>query len=68
MPPVESVSPAARDFMCRRGELNVSRLLAGAPKVFAGWSAMIDAQRDSRTFGPRLRELVGTHALTLEGA
>ncbi|MFF4213634.1 hypothetical protein ACFYZE_30650 [Streptomyces sp. NPDC001796] len=34
--PVESVSPAARDFMSRRGELNVFRLLAGAPKVFDG--------------------------------
>jgi 4-carboxymuconolactone decarboxylase len=56
--PVESVSPAARDFMRRRGELNVFRLLAGAPKVFDGWNAMVDAQLDSRTLGPRLRELV----------
>ncbi|MFE7430879.1 carboxymuconolactone decarboxylase family protein [Streptomyces sp. NPDC057545] len=56
--PVESVGPAARDFMRRRGELNAFRLLAGAPKVFDGWSAMVDAQLDSRTFGPRLRELV----------
>ncbi|MEW1654301.1 carboxymuconolactone decarboxylase family protein [Streptomyces sp. NPDC093707] len=56
--PVESVSPAARDFMRRHGELNVFRLLAGAPKVFDGWSAMVDTQLGSRTFGPRLRELV----------
>ena len=55
---VDSVTPAARDFMSRRGELNVFRLLAGAPQVFDGWSAMVDAQLDSRTFGPRLRELV----------
>ncbi|MEU6016872.1 carboxymuconolactone decarboxylase family protein [Streptomyces sp. NPDC047515] len=56
--PVASVSPAARDFLDRHGELNVFRLLAGAPRVFDGWSAMVDAQLDSRTFGPRLRELV----------
>ncbi|GLW07975.1 hypothetical carboxymuconolactone decarboxylase [Microtetraspora sp. NBRC 13810] len=56
--PVESLAPAARDFMRRRGELNVFRLLAGAPEVFDGWSTMVDAQLDSRTFGPRLRELV----------
>lgn len=56
--PVESVTPTARDFMRRRGELNVFRLLAGAPKVFDGWTTMVDAQLDSRTFSPRLRELV----------
>ncbi|GAA3681467.1 carboxymuconolactone decarboxylase family protein [Nonomuraea antimicrobica] len=56
--PVESVTPTARDFMRRRGELNVFRLLAGAPKVFDGWTTMVDAQLDSHTFSPRLRELV----------
>ncbi|KUJ34003.1 carboxymuconolactone decarboxylase family protein [Streptomyces sp. MI02-2A] len=55
--PAASASPDARDFMRRRGELNVFRLLAGAPKVFDGWSQMVDAQLDSRTFSPRLREL-----------
>lgn len=56
--PVESLTPTARDFLRRHGELNVFRLLAGAPKVFDGWSAMVDAQLDGGSFSPRLRELV----------
>jgi 4-carboxymuconolactone decarboxylase len=53
---------AAREFMRRRSELNVFRLLAGAPTVFDGWTRMVDAQLDSTTFSTtfsaRLRELV----------
>jgi 4-carboxymuconolactone decarboxylase len=51
-------SPTAREFISRRGELNVFRLLAGAPRVFDGWTRMVDTQLDSTTLPTRLRELV----------
>jgi len=56
--PVERQSAAIREFMDRRGELNVFRLLANAPTVFVGWSQMVDEILDSSTFTPRIRELV----------
>lgn len=55
---IEDATPAAREFMHRRGELNVFRLLAGAPRVFDGWATWVDRQLDSTTFSPRLREMV----------
>ena len=31
-----------REWMARRGNLNVFRLLANAPHVFPGWTQMVD--------------------------
>jgi len=47
-----------RQFMVRRGDLNVFRLLANAPHVFVGWSQMVDELFDSPTFDLRMREVV----------
>ncbi len=47
-----------REFMNRRGELNVFQLLANAPAVFLGWTQMVDELLDSATFTPRMRELI----------
>jgi 4-carboxymuconolactone decarboxylase len=47
-----------RQFMTRWGELNVFRLLANAPAVFAGWAKMVDEIFDSPTFTPRMREVI----------
>ncbi len=47
-----------REFMARRGELNVFRLLARAPAVFVGWTQMVDEMLDSPTFTLRMRELI----------
>ena len=59
--PLRTVAQApeqAREFMLRRGSLNVFALLANAPRVFPGWSRMTDQLLDSPTFTPRTRELV----------
>ena len=42
--------------MARRGELNLFRLLANAPRVFIGWVQMVDEMLDSATFTPRMRD------------
>ncbi|UMB68191.1 carboxymuconolactone decarboxylase family protein [Mycobacterium paraterrae] len=55
---VEEQPDAIREFMARRGELNVFRMLANAPDVFAGWTQMLDELLESPTFTPRARELV----------
>jgi 4-carboxymuconolactone decarboxylase len=47
-----------REFLARRGELNLFRLLANAPDVFIGWTRMVDEMLDSTTFTPRMRELI----------
>lgn len=47
-----------RQFMTRRGDLNVFRLLANAPHVFVGWSQMVDELFDSPTFGLRMKEVI----------
>ncbi len=47
-----------REWMERRGSLDVFRLLANAPAVFAGWTHMVDELFDSPTFSPRMREVV----------
>jgi 4-carboxymuconolactone decarboxylase len=44
--------------MARRGNLNVFRLLANAPHVFAGWTQMVDELFDSPTFNLRMREVI----------
>jgi 4-carboxymuconolactone decarboxylase len=47
-----------RQFMARRGNLNVFRLLANAPRVFVGWTQMVDELFDSPTFDLRMREVI----------
>src|SRR5215475_9679559 len=56
--PAEQVPAETRDFLQRRGALNVFRLLATAPRVFRGWTKMTDELLDSTTFSLRQRELV----------
>ena len=55
---VDQQSAPVRDFMARRGTLNVFRALANAPDVFAGWTRMVDELFDSPTFTLRTQELV----------
>src|SRR5271163_2750499 len=47
-----------RQWAARRGNLNVFRLLANAPKVIGGWTDMVDELFTSPTFDARMRELV----------
>jgi 4-carboxymuconolactone decarboxylase len=47
-----------RQWAARRGNLNVFRLLANAPKVFGGWTDMVDELFASPTFDARMRELI----------
>jgi 4-carboxymuconolactone decarboxylase len=47
-----------RQFIERRGTLNVLRLLANAPNVFGGWAAMVGEIFASETFSARLREVI----------
>ena len=47
-----------RQWVDRRGNLNVFRLLANAPKVFGGWTDMVDELFASPTFDARMRELI----------
>jgi len=47
-----------RQWAARRGNLNVFRLLANAPRVFGGWTDMVDGLFASPTFDARMRELV----------
>jgi 4-carboxymuconolactone decarboxylase len=56
--PVDRAPAETRDFLQRRGALNVFRLLATAPRVFGGWTKMTDELLNSPTFGLRQRELV----------
>jgi 4-carboxymuconolactone decarboxylase len=54
----ESQPEPIRQWMVRRGDLNVFRLLANAPTVFAGWTQMVDELFASPTFSRRMREVV----------
>jgi 4-carboxymuconolactone decarboxylase len=56
--PVEQQVAPIREFMARRGALNVYRVLANAPDVFVGWTQLFDELFDSPTFSLRTRELV----------
>ena len=47
-----------RRWAARRGNLNVFRLIANAPKVFGGWTDMVDELFASPTFDARMRELI----------
>jgi 4-carboxymuconolactone decarboxylase len=64
---VDQQSEPIREFMARRGELNLFRLLAHAPAVFGGWAQMIDQILDSPTFTPRMRELIILRVAHLQG-
>ena len=61
-------SAPIREFMARRGELNLFRLLAHAPAVFAGWAQFVDEILDSTTFNPRMRELIILRVARLQNA
>lgn len=57
-----------REWMARRGNLNVFRLLANAPHVFPGWTQMVDELFDSPTFNLRMREVVILRVAHLQGS
>ena len=65
---VDQQPEAIRDFMARRGELNLFRVLANAPAVFIGWSQMVDEMLDSPTFTVRMRELIILRVAQLQGS
>jgi 4-carboxymuconolactone decarboxylase len=60
-------SEPIREFIRRRGDLNLFRLLAHAPDVFVGWSQMVDEILDSPTFSTRMRELIVLRVAHLQG-
>jgi 4-carboxymuconolactone decarboxylase len=66
--PADQQSAPIREFMARRGELNLFRLLAHAPAVFAGWARFVDKILDSTTFTPRMRELIILRVAHLQSA
>jgi 4-carboxymuconolactone decarboxylase len=55
---IEEQPDPIREWMARRGNLNVFRLLANAPHVFVGWTQMVDELFDSPTFNLRMKEAV----------
>jgi 4-carboxymuconolactone decarboxylase len=57
-----------REWAARRGNLNVFELLANAPKVFPGWTRMVDELFDSPTFDARMRELVILRVANLQSS
>jgi len=65
---VEQQPEPIREFMARRGNLNVFRLLANAPNVFVGWAQMVDELFDSPTFSLRMREVVILRVAHLQGS
>src|ERR1700739_572057 len=67
-PPAHQQSAPIREFMARRGELNLFRLLAHAPAVFAGWAQFVDEILDSTTFTPRIRDLIILRVAHLQSA
>jgi 4-carboxymuconolactone decarboxylase len=65
---VDQQSEPIREFMARRGGLNVFRLLANAPHVFVGWAQMVDELFDSPTFNLRMREVIILRVAHLQGS
>jgi 4-carboxymuconolactone decarboxylase len=57
-----------RQWMARRGNLDVFRLLANAPRVFPGWTQMVDELFESPTFSQRMREVVILRVAHLQGS
>jgi 4-carboxymuconolactone decarboxylase len=65
---IEQQPEPARQWMARRGNLNVFRLLANAPQVFPGWTQMVDELFESPTFNQRMREVVILRVAHLQGS
>ena len=65
---IEEQPEPMRQWMARRGNLNVFRLLANAPQVFAGWTQMVDELFNSPTFNQRMREVVILRVAHLQGS
>jgi 4-carboxymuconolactone decarboxylase len=65
---IEQQPEPVRQWMARRGNLNVFRLLANAPHVFPGWTQMVDELFDSPTFTLRMREVVILRVAHLQGS
>jgi len=65
---IEEQPEPIREWMARRGSLNVFRLLANAPNVFGGWTQMVDELFDSPTFSRRMREVVILRVAHLQGS
>jgi 4-carboxymuconolactone decarboxylase len=65
---IEEQPEPIREWMARRGDLNVFRLLANAPNVFGGWTQMVDELFDSPTFSRRMREVVILRVAHLQGS
>ncbi|ATL70117.1 4-carboxy muconolactone decarboxylase [Nocardia terpenica] len=53
-----TLSDESREFIARRGDLNVFRLLSNADDIFRGWAGWVDALFDADGIAPQLRELV----------
>jgi 4-carboxymuconolactone decarboxylase len=65
---LEAQPALIREFAARRGNINVFRVLANAPHVFAGWTQMVDELFDSPTFSLRTREVVILRVSHLQGS
>ena len=65
---IEQQPEPVRQWMARRGNLNVFRLLANAPQVFPGWTQMVDELFESPTFSQRMREVVILRVAHLQGS
>src|SRR5271156_7204359 len=65
---IEQQPEPVRQWMARRGNLNVFRLLANAPHVFPDWTQMVDELFDSPTFNLRMREVVILRVAHLQGS
>ena len=65
---IEEHPESVRQWMARRGNLNVFRLLANAPDVFVGWTQMVDELFESPTFSRRMREVVILRVAHLQGS
>jgi len=65
---IEQQPEPIQQFMARRGDLNVFRLLANAPHAFVGWAQMVDELFDSPTFSLRMREVVILRVAHLQGS
>jgi 4-carboxymuconolactone decarboxylase len=65
---IEQQPEPVRQWMARRGNLKVFRLLANAPQVFPGWTQMVDELFESPTFSRRMREVVILRVAHLQGS
>jgi 4-carboxymuconolactone decarboxylase len=65
---IEQQPEPVRQWMARRGNLKVFRLLGNAPHVFPGWTQMVDELFDSPTFSRRMREVVILRVAHLQGS